>query len=171
MSALGPLFRAGLYIGVLAGALVLTVGGLDFALHQTTQQISQLRISVEPSRLRRSPVGPTPVVSPKDVNAARVTAVTVTGEAAQAQMGLADVDPTTTGSVASPVAQPARDLFRVEANGLNVRSQPNKHGARIMVLEAGEEVQVAERDRNWVRVVRADGRGGWVYSKYLVPVD
>jgi hypothetical protein len=171
MGVIQPLLRAGAYVGVLVMATTVFVGSLDFSFDRTVRHIAELRATPDPARLRPSYIAPTPALAAKDLDAARLASVTATGEAARAQMGLAAIDPLTTGSVPDPAAEPGRRLFRVGASALNVRSGPSKGSAKVMVLSPGEEVHVAETQRSWVRVVLADGRGGWVFSKYLVPVE
>jgi uncharacterized protein YgiM (DUF1202 family) len=159
--------RMGLYPGVLLAAGVFIVGSLDFSMDQTIRHVAELRTAAKSASLRPSSVAPAPILTAKDFDAAQAVPVTVTGEAASKQMGLAEIDPVTTDSVAG--GQPK--VFRVGNSGLNMRSGPGKDSAKTSVLGPGEEVEVGEADRNWVRVIRRSGESGWVFSKYLVPVE
>jgi uncharacterized protein YgiM (DUF1202 family) len=165
------LLRACFYACVLGGSIIAIMSSLSFSIDQTIQHIAEIRGSPEPTRLRPSYVAPTPAVTTKDVAAIQSVPVTGEGEAAKAQMGLSVIDTATTGSISTVVAEPNPNLFRVTSNGLNMRSADNKGSPKIGVLKLGEEVEITETKGNWARVVRADGEGGWVFSKYLVPVE
>lgn len=136
---------------------------MNFAFDGTARHVAEIRPAPQPAVLRPDHVAPTPDLTAKDLDATRQVPVVAAGKAAEAQMGLA--------ATGEQVAKSRSEMFRVRANGLNVRSGPNKDSPKIMVLELDEVVEVAERQRSWVRVTRADGRGGWVYSKYLVTVE
>jgi uncharacterized protein YgiM (DUF1202 family) len=168
--SLRPLLRLGLYLAVLTGAATMFVGSMEFSFKQTVRQVAERPAAHKPARLRPSYLAPTPTLTSRAFDAAR-PAVAATGEAAKAQMGIEAVDPMTTGSVPNPAGEPKPDLFRTDANGLNVRLGPSNGGAKVLVLNIGEEVEVAVQERNWVRVIRSDGKGGRVYSTYLVPVE
>jgi uncharacterized protein YgiM (DUF1202 family) len=165
------LLRACFYACVLGGSTIAILGSLSFFIDQTIQHVAEIRGSPEPTRLRPSYVAPTPALTTKDVAAIQSVPVTGEGEAAKVQMGLSAIDTVTTGSISPPAAEPNPNLFRVSSDGLNMRSAGSKGSPKIGVLKLGEEVEIAETNGNWVRVVRADGEGGWVFSKYLVPVE
>lgn len=164
MSAASPSpLRLAIYLGVLATAAVLFAESMNFTFDGTAKHVAAIRADPKPASIRPGHVAQTPDLAAKDLDVSRLVPVEVSGEAAEAQMGLA--------TLGEPATQPRRELFRVRASGLNVRSGPNKDSPKLMVLDVGEEVEVAETQRTWVRVVTADGRGGWVYSKYLVRVE
>ncbi len=165
------LLRVCVYGCVLGGSTFAILGSLGFSVDQTIQHVAEVRGSPEPVTLRPSYIAPTPVLTTRDVAAVQSVPVTGEGEAARAQMGLAAIDTVTTGSIAAPATEPSPPLFRVNANGLNMRSAAKKGSPKIGVLKSDEQVEVAETQGSWVRVVRPDGEGGWVYSKYLVPVE
>lgn len=158
-----PVLRLGIYLGVIAAAAIVVSESMNFAFDRAVQHVAEIRSAPKPATLRPSYVATTPDLTSKDLDATRQVPVVAAGKAAEAQMGLA--------ATGEQVAKPRGELFRVRANGLNVRSGPNKDSPKIMVLELGEEVEVAETLRNWVRITTADGRGGWVYSKYLAAVE
>jgi SH3-like domain-containing protein len=56
---------------------------------------------------------------------------------------------------------------RVGNSAVNVRSDPSAASDKLFVLAPGEDVKVAETDRGWAHIYRADGQSGWVYSRYL----
>lgn len=155
--------RLGIYLGVVAAAAVVVSESMNFAFNRTVQHVAETRSAPKSALLRPSYIAPTPDLTAKDLDASRQVAVVVSGKAAEAQMGLAP-----SGGQAG---KPGGEIFRVRANGLNVRSAPNKDSPQIMVLELGEEVEAAETQRSWVRVTTADGRSGWVYSKYLAATE
>lgn len=166
------LTRACLYGCVLAGSTIVGLGGLSFSVDQAVRHIAEVRGSPKPARLRPGYIAPTPVLTVQDAAAVQSVSVTGTGEAAKAQMGLATIiDTVTTGSISTPTPGPSPRLFRVNSDGLNMRAAGNKGSPKIGVLKSGEEVEIAETQGSWVRVVRPGGEGGWVYSKYLVPVE
>jgi uncharacterized protein YgiM (DUF1202 family) len=165
------ILRTCLYCSVLGAAAISFLGSLSFSVGQTIQHVAELRSSSGAVKLRPSYIAATPILTVRDLDAVQRVSVTGEGRAAQAQMGVATIDPVTTGSVPDQTAARNPNLFRVSVNGLNMREGPNKATSKIDVLGLGELVEIAETQRSWVRVVRADGRGGWIYSKYLVPVE
>jgi len=52
-------------------------------------------------------------------------------------------------------------------SAVNLRSGPSTSAQPISVLQPGEAIQVGESSGGWVKVTRADGSSGWVYSSYL----
>lgn len=74
---------------------------------------------------------------------------------------------------AEPVqpTEPAAPQARVGDSAVNVRSGPANGNAKLFVLMPGEPVEVAGSDGGWLQVTTADGRSGWVYSKYIQRPD
>lgn len=68
-------------------------------------------------------------------------------------------------------AAPAVDLSLKPASigrsAVNLRAGPSSSSAQLSVLQPGEAVQIGETSGGWVKVKRADGSSGWVYSSYL----
>lgn len=163
MNIAPSVLRLGIYLGVIAAGAIVVSESMNFAFDRTARHVAEIRSTPQPAALRPSHVAPTPDLTARDLDAALQVPVVVAGKAAEAQMGLA--------AAGQQVAKPRSEMLRVRVNGLNVRSGPNKDSPKIMVLELGEEVEVDGRQRNWVRVTTADGRGGWVYSKYLAAIE
>lgn len=159
------ILRLGIYLGVIVAAGLMIARSLDFSVSETARHVAEFRATSISATLRPGYLAPVPNLTPKDFDPTRLVPVRVSGRAAEAEMGIA------AGAQAADAAaaQPKGELFRVRVNGLNVRSGPGKDSAKIFVLGLGEEVEVAETQRNWVRIIRPDGRSGWVYAKYLVP--
>lgn len=63
------------------------------------------------------------------------------------------------------------ELFKVTANGLNVRAGPSGSSGKLFVLKQNEAVQVAEIQGNWARVTTSSGESGWAFQKYLAPAE
>lgn len=57
----------------------------------------------------------------------------------------------------------------VVANGLRLRSEPN--GRQLGTLQHGEIVTVHAKRGNWLGVRSAAGQRGWVFSRYVRPVQ
>lgn len=52
---------------------------------------------------------------------------------------------------------------------VNVRSAPSRASATVGVLSAGQQVEVADRQDGWIRVVASTDATGWVYGTFLAP--
>lgn len=75
---------------------------------------------------------------------------------------------------ATPLAEPAqpeatRDMRRITAGVLNMRSEPNKNSGLIASLPRGTEVEVFETSGSWAYVTAADGSTGWLSQNFLTP--
>lgn len=74
----------------------------------------------------------------------------------------------------SPVAvepEAARDLRRITAGTLNMRSEPNKNSELIASLPRGTQVEVLETSGTWAYVTAADGSTGWLSQNFLAPAE
>jgi SH3-like domain-containing protein len=60
-----------------------------------------------------------------------------------------------------------RDIVHVGSSAVNVRAGPTTSARKLFVLQPGDAVSAAEVADGWVRIVRPDGEGGWVYARYL----
>lgn len=86
--------------------------------------------------------------------------------------GVASVQPvslTTAVDVATPVVAEAADLKpdTIGGSAVNLRAGPSSGSQQLSVLQPGEAVQTGESIGGWIKVTRADGTSGWVYSNYL----
>ncbi|HEY9010765.1 MAG TPA: SH3 domain-containing protein [Devosia sp.] len=72
-----------------------------------------------------------------------------------------------------PVAAPeaARDLRRITAGVLNMRSEPNKNAELIASLPRGTQVEVFETSGTWAYVRAADGSTGWLSQNFLARAE
>lgn len=78
--------------------------------------------------------------------------------------------PVTGSDLASSIAPPVGPTLKpasVGSSAVNLRAGPSSSAQQISVLQPGEAVQVGENSGGWVKVTRADGSTGWVYSAYL----
>jgi SH3-like domain-containing protein len=80
-----------------------------------------------------------------------------------------DASLTTGVSMAAPsvAADPSLHSETVGSSAVNLRAGPSSNAQQIAVLQPGEPVQTGEISGGWVKVTRADGTSGWVYSSYL----
>ncbi len=68
------------------------------------------------------------------------------------------------------------EVYKVEVRSLNFRAEPSLDRPPVSVVLEGDYVLETGRTFNqnegieWVRVIREDGREGWVSSRYLIPV-
>jgi SH3-like domain-containing protein len=62
------------------------------------------------------------------------------------------------------------DPVHVGDSAVNVRAGPTTAARKLFVLQPGEAVTASEVADGWVKIVRPDGEGGWVYARYLVGV-
>lgn len=60
--------------------------------------------------------------------------------------------------------------FRVNAD-VFVRSEPSTASAAIGSLRRGAEFTARGEEKGWFKVELADGRNGWVYRRFLEPVE
>jgi SH3-like domain-containing protein len=51
--------------------------------------------------------------------------------------------------------------------GVALRDRPSIDGAPLFRVEAGEDIEIAERRRGWVRIRVGGGVSGWVPSRYV----
>jgi SH3-like domain-containing protein len=94
----------------------------------------------------------------------------------------AEAKPVATASVQPVALQPATDVATpaipdatdpdlrpatIGASAVNMRAGPSSSAQQLAVLQPGEAVQTGQSINGWVRVTRADGSSGWMYSSYL----
>ncbi len=68
------------------------------------------------------------------------------------------------------VVQAEMPRYKVAADEVNFRKTPNVDADIITQLNTGAEVKALGRDEKWSLVVH-EGKQGWIYSEYLVPVQ
>ena len=73
-------------------------------------------------------------------------------------------------------AQTRPDLNEIELLKVNsaadIHSGPSALAERIGIAHAGAEVQVASRHSGWVQIIDPwSSRTGWIYSKFLAPLE
>jgi uncharacterized protein YgiM (DUF1202 family) len=80
---------------------------------------------------------------------------------------------TETSPVLAPVAPatPTRDLRRITAGSLNMRSEPNKFSELVASLPRDTEVVVSDTSGSWAYVTTADGTSGWLSQNFLAAVE
>ena len=94
----------------------------------------------------------------------------------------AEAKPVATASVQPVALQPATDVATpaipdatdpdlrpatIGASAVNMRAGPSSSAQQLAVLQPGEAVQTGQSINSWVKVTRADGSSGWMYSSYL----
>ena len=99
----------------------------------------------------------------------RASLVTPTATAMPLPTATATALPTDTPTPAlapTPVPPPGGV---VNADALNVRTGPGTVYGIVGVLKAGDEVEISARTAagDWLAVVTAEGRQGWVYATYV----
>ena len=70
-----------------------------------------------------------------------------------------------------PVPETARDIRRITAGSLNMRSEPNKYSDLIASLPRGTAVEVSDTSGSWAYVTTTDGTSGWLSQNFLAPVE
>lgn len=55
----------------------------------------------------------------------------------------------------------------IGASAVNMRAGPSSSAQQLSVLQPGEAVQTGQSINGWIKVTRADGSSGWMYSSYL----
>lgn len=55
----------------------------------------------------------------------------------------------------------------IGASAVNMRAGPSSSAQQLSVLQPGEAVQTGQTINGWIKVTRADGSSGWMYSSYL----
>jgi SH3-like domain-containing protein len=151
------------FIAVGVGALALIPNGMQPTV--ATAEAEQPKVSVSsisspnPALLRRldAEVAPPPVVAER-------------AAPAPVKVALADAtvsDLATDTLPAAPMPDPALKPARIGSSAVNLRAGPSSSAQQISVLQPGEAIQVGETSRGWVKVTRADGSTGWVYSTYI----
>ncbi len=58
------------------------------------------------------------------------------------------------------------DGYRLR-RGVALRDRPSRDGAPLFRVEEGEDIEIAERRGNWVRIRVGGGVSGWVQSRYI----
>jgi SH3-like domain-containing protein len=94
----------------------------------------------------------------------------------------AEAKPVATASAQPAALQPATDVATpaipdatdpdlrpatIGASAVNMRAGPSSSAQQLAVLQPGEAVQTGQSINGWVKVTRADGSSGWMYSSYL----
>jgi SH3-like domain-containing protein len=145
-----------------AGALALIPGGArPTAASADADKASVTLASVStpnPDLLRRLDaevsVPPAKPATPEPVQVAAVAPATATPQP--------DLAPSS-----APLPDPNLKPDTIGSSAVNLRAGPSSSSQQISVLQPGEAIQVGEKSGGWVRVTRADGSTGWVYSSYL----
>lgn len=70
-----------------------------------------------------------------------------------------------------PEPQPQKDIRRITAGALNMRTEPNKDAGLVASLPRGTEVEVSETAGSWAYVSTADGTTGWLSQNFLTAAD
>jgi uncharacterized protein YgiM (DUF1202 family) len=95
-----------------------------------------------------------------------ISAITPLPSTAPAAQAVAATIP----AAATEAAEPRGDSFRVITDGLNVRRNASSKSARVGSVRQGEIVTMLAREGGWV-LIESNGIQGWVFGKYLQPVD
>ena len=66
-----------------------------------------------------------------------------------------------------PVADPNLTPDAIGSTAVNLRAGPSSSAEQLAVLQPGEAIEVGGSTGGWVKIIRADGTSGWVYSSYL----
>lgn len=82
---------------------------------------------------------------------------------------LAEPAPALVADPAMPKA--SRDLRRITAGVLNMRSEPSKFSDLVASLPRGTEVEVSDTSGTWAYVTTADGTTGWLSQNFLSRVE
>jgi len=105
--------------------------------------------------------------------ASRVTPTATATPLPTATPTMMPTDTPTSALVPTPVPSP---LGIVNADALNVRTGPGTAYGIVGVVAAGDELEISARTAtgDWLAVVSAGGRRGWVYAAYVdlvVPLE
>lgn len=65
----------------------------------------------------------------------------------------------------------AKDIRKITAGVLNMRSEPNKYSDLVVSLPRGTPVEVSDTSGSWAYVTTADGTSGWLSQNFLTPVE
>ena len=68
---------------------------------------------------------------------------------------------------AAPVEERVLGTVRVTASALNVRAESSADAEVIVQVKKGTELSVLREDESWTKVRLADGRTGWVASRFV----
>ncbi|WP_235031514.1 SH3 domain-containing protein, partial [Geminicoccus flavidas] len=84
-------------------------------------------------------------------------------------------EPVAAAAAGSPAAQPAADQamgerFRVVA-AVSVRAGPGTRFERQGAFSGGEIVVADQQEQGWYRVSQNDEPQGWVFRRWLTPVN
>ncbi|WP_417307671.1 SH3 domain-containing protein [Devosia sp.] len=148
------------FAGVLAVSTAVIVGALSYTASELSVAVAQL--PPVKANVRQGYVSSLPEVKQSDFNIARAVPVSVDMTAKAAVF---------TELPSAP--EPAAPTFthRVAVNGLNVRSQPSKHGQKLFAIRGGSEVSALSSKGGWTRVRLDDGRSGWVWGQMLASLN
>lgn len=75
------------------------------------------------------------------------------------------------GPVAAQPAAAAKDLRRITAGVLNMRSEPSKYAELLASLPRDTVVSVLETSGTWAYVTTPDGTTGWLSQNFLASVQ
>lgn len=145
------------------GALALIPGSARPTVATAEAQSTEVSVASistpNPELLRRldNEVAPPPVQAPSP-EPVRVAAIAPAPDAASPELA---------PSSSMLASDPNLKSDSIGASAVNMRSGPTTSSAAISILQPGEAIQVGETSGGWVKVTRADGSTGWVYSTYL----
>jgi len=72
----------------------------------------------------------------------------------------------------SPFSKEAKEKYKViKADMLNVRVVPSPSAALVARLPRGSFVQKIRDDKDWMEVITAEGKQGWVTGKYVAEIE
>ena len=72
-------------------------------------------------------------------------------------------------AAASTSAPAAKAVEYVTEDAIIMKTRPGQVGAFLAKLERGDALEVLDRSGDWEQVRLADGRAGWVWSRYTSP--
>jgi len=74
-------------------------------------------------------------------------------------------------TMAPALPEPSRDIRRITAGSLNMRSEPSKFSDLVVSLPRGTEVAVSDTSGTWAYVTTSDGTAGWLSQNFLAAVE
>lgn len=154
------------YCGVVITALTATALAVAFAIPASLHAVDAQ--SANALAMRADYGKPLPQLAASDLNINRMLAVRIEKPEPRAQ---------TTEPVASAAEQSVTQkvamlpTYRIEASSLNVRSEASSKSRIVASLPQAAEVQVLERKAGWLRIEAQGQSLGWVFEKYLAPVN
>jgi uncharacterized protein YgiM (DUF1202 family) len=82
-----------------------------------------------------------------------------------------EVTPLSEPQPVAPAPVETRDIRRITAGVLNMRSEPDKYSELIASLPRGTEVVVSDTSGSWAYVTTPDGTAGWLSQNFLTPAE